>query len=449
MPTDTDIRLRSWLDANQRDREQMCRAVLALDAHYSDVRPRHPAGGPDGGRDIEAVFDGDRVAYGAVGFLNGANDSEEHKKRIRAKFSCDLSSAVAAKPDLEVFAFLTNLHFTMGEQSEMKKEARSVGIEHCDILDRERLRIELDSPGGFFIRFQHLSIPLSEAEQASFLARYGDRIQEVVSTGFQRIERTLNRILFLQESENVLGGIYVRFQLRRTYRADEIGHFRAFVDVTLRAVTHDILSIWFGVSDKANRFRRDIKCDEKNDPVGIEHGISHGSWEEHLRLGQGEDAGDDSGPANQSTGQKDDESPLVEVGSGSSIGLNPVASIVADYSHDDPLIRFRPRLQLRDLNDCMFMPLLNRSLADKLHSIQVFANGYKLADIGPDDFMIDASRVAPNIPGSFTADELADAWVRIRPSALASTFALRFTSSTPRRMFEHDETRDTPAPSAT
>jgi hypothetical protein len=61
--------------------------------------------------------------------------------------------------------------------------APQAGIEHCDILDRERLRIELDSPAGFFVRFQHLGIPLSEAEQASFLARYGDRIQQVVTVG--------------------------------------------------------------------------------------------------------------------------------------------------------------------------------------------------------------------------------------------------------------------------
>src|ERR1700674_3465850 len=174
MATETDIRLRSWLDANQRDRERMCRSILALDQHYSEVRPRHPSGGPDGGRDIEALFNSDRVAFGAVGFANGANDSAEQKKVIRAKFTSDLDSALGAKPDLKVFAFLNNLHFTMGEQLEMKEEARKRGIEHCDVLDRERLRIELDSPAGFFIRFQHLDIALSEAEQASFLSRYGD-----------------------------------------------------------------------------------------------------------------------------------------------------------------------------------------------------------------------------------------------------------------------------------
>jgi hypothetical protein len=149
MPTETDIRLKGWLDANQRDREQMCRSVLALDPHYSDVRPRHPSGGPDGGRDIEAIFDGQREAYGAVGFHNGANDSDEQKKQIRAKFSSDLKSALAAKPDLKVFAFLTNLHFTLGEQSEIKEEAKKAGIEQCDVLDREQLRIELRLPRRF------------------------------------------------------------------------------------------------------------------------------------------------------------------------------------------------------------------------------------------------------------------------------------------------------------
>jgi hypothetical protein len=134
MATDTDMKLRSWLDSNQRDREQMARAVLALDTRYSDVRPRHPLGGPDGGRDIEATFESNRLAYGAVGFANGANDSDEQKQKIRKKFKADIGSALGANPQLKVFAFLTNVHLTMGEQDEMTREAKKAGIEHCDIL---------------------------------------------------------------------------------------------------------------------------------------------------------------------------------------------------------------------------------------------------------------------------------------------------------------------------
>jgi len=347
-------------------------------------------------------------------------------------------SAVSAKPDLKVFAFATNLHFTMGEQSEMVGEARRTGIEHCEILDRERLRIELDSPAGFFVRFQHLGIPLSEAEQASFLSHYGDRIQQVVSTGFQRIERTLNRILFLQEASNVLDGIYVRFDLKQSYPAVEIGHFRAFVSLYLRAIKHDILAIWFGVTDKSNRFRSDVPETRRNERAGIAYGIASGQWEKHVKL-----------PAEDAAQDEDDDRDMVQVGSGSSIGMDPVPAIVAQYNHDDPLIRVRPRLELRDLDDCMFVPVLNRSLAEKLHSIQVFANGYKLAHISPDDFQIDGSQSKVGVLEGFAADELADPWVRIMPSEFASSFHLHFTSMTPKRMFGHDETPDGRPPKET
>lgn len=452
MPTETDIRLRTWLDANQRDREQMCRSILALDSHYSDVRPRHPSGGPDGGRDIEAIFDGARIAYGAVGFQNSANDSDEQKKQVRKKFSIDLRSAKTANSDLKVFVFLTNLHFTMGEQAEMKGEARKVGIEHCDILDRERLRIELDSPAGFFLRFQHLGIPLSEAEQASFLARYGDRIQQVVSTGFQRIERTLNRILFLQEASDILDGIYVRFELKKSYPAAEIGHFRAFVSLYLRAVKHDIWAIWCGATDKSDRFMRDVPETWRSEPAGIAHGIASGQWEKHLKLKEEDAAQDVSATGTEEAKHKpdeDDDRDLVQVGSGSAIGMDPVPAIVVQYSHDDPLIRFRPRLQLRDLDGGSFLPVLNRSLAEKIHSIAVFANGYKLAQIGPDEFRIDTSPFHAHCSDAFTAAELADPWVRIRPTDIASAFELRFTSTTPRRMFGHNEMPDHAVPRAT
>ena len=440
MPTDTDIRLRSLLDANQRDREQMCRAVLSLDSHYSEVRPRHPLGGPDGGRDIEGVLDSTRVAYGAVGFHNSANDSVEQKKQIRKKFSTDLDSALNARADLEAFVFFTNLHFTMGEQDDMKAEARQAGIDHCDIYDRERIRIELDSPAGFFIRFQYLGIPLSEAEQASFLARYGDRIQEVVSTGFQRIERTLNRILFLQESSDVLDGVYVHFHLKQTYPAAEIGHFRAFVSLCLRAIKHDILAIWFGAADRSDRFSRD--SDEwRQQLAGIAYGISRSQWEKHVVAAESRAGQKEPDSAVDEEGRDGDDKDYVQVGSGSQVGVDPVRAIVASYSHDDPLIRFRPRLELRDLDECMFMPCMNLSLAEKLHSIELFANGYKLAEIGSDEFRIDRTRFENKVPDAFTEEELADPWVCIRPKG-ASAFHLQFSSMTPRRLLRYMEAPD-------
>ena len=184
----------------------------------------------------------------------------------------------------------------------------------------------------------------------------------------------------------------------------------------------------------------------------IAHGIGDGQWESHLKVLiphniQKEDETEVSSVKEVNANEAEHE--FVQVGSSSSIGMDPVSSIGAHYSHNDPVIRLRPRLQLRDLDDCMFMPVLNRSLAVKLHSIQVFANEYKLADIGPDDFTIDGSPFETTVlPERFTPDELADPWVRIRPSNWFSAFWLRFTSTTPRRMSPHEETHDTPASSA-
>lgn len=447
MATDTDIRLRSWLDSNQRDREQMCRAVLALDTHYSDVRPRHPLGGPDGGRDIEATYDNSREAYGAVGFTNSANDSDEQKKQIRKKFKEDLTSALAANPQLKVFVFLTNLHFTMSEQNAMKKEAKERGIEHCDVLARERIRIELDSPNGFFIRFQYLSIPLSESEQASFLSKYGTQIQDVVTSGFQRVEKTLNRLLFLSEANDILDSLTFRFVLKESYPASAIGHLRAFVYLSLREIKYDIFCIWFGTSDRADRFRDGIKRDMQ---PGIAQGRSSGQWEQHIKM-PGKDARDEDDTDEQRVGAdevEEEDERFTPVGWSSGVGMDPVPVVIVKYNHDETLIRFHPRLALRDLDNCSFLPFLNASLAEKVHSFQVFANGYKLADYGSDDFGIDRSECGADLPGDFTEKELSDAWVRLRPSKMSSSFHLRFAETTPRRMFGHEEPSDNPVPSA-
>jgi hypothetical protein len=51
----TEERLRSWLDANQLQRERLCAQLLPLLGLYSQVEPRRPKGGPDGARDIQAI----------------------------------------------------------------------------------------------------------------------------------------------------------------------------------------------------------------------------------------------------------------------------------------------------------------------------------------------------------------------------------------------------------
>jgi hypothetical protein len=431
LPYQTDERLKSYLDTNQLHREQLCRAVLAIDKRFSDVRPRHPRGGPDGGRDIEALFRDESLAYGAVGFVNQANDSKEQKKTISDKYSSDLDSALEANKKPSVFVFFTNINLTVGEKDSLIEKARKQGITHCEILDRERLRITLDSPDGFSLRFQYLNITLSEEEQASFFARWGDDIQSVISTGFQRIEGTLNRLLFLQESTDPLNYLTLSFELKEKYSADDIGHFRLFCSMYLKEPKQKILGIMFGSSDKSNRMRSDMNGNFTEELPGIKHGIAGGQWESYLDIDMGSE---------EEIDDEEDER-YKQVGSSSSIGRSEVEFLPISYSKDS-FIRYFPTICLKDLDDAMFLPMANKSLAEKVKAIHIYSNGYKIQETGPEDLKIDVEEFEPAIPVEFTTKELEDPWVRIRPSEMSSAFHIRFFEQTPKRMFVPDQVQN-------
>ena len=182
---ETETRLKSYLDTNQQGRERMCLQILALDKNYSDIHPRHPKGGKDQGRDIEATYKDDVLCFCGVGFVNGACDSKEQKKEINKKFLSDLNNAIEHAKlenlDLKGFVFFTNIELTVGEREFLVNEAKKVSLLHCEIYHRERMSIALNSPEGFAIRYNFLNIPLTEAEQASFFSKWGDDIQSVIS----------------------------------------------------------------------------------------------------------------------------------------------------------------------------------------------------------------------------------------------------------------------------
>ena len=240
MAYETEQRLKSYLDTNQLVREQMCRSILALDRRFSEVTLRHPRGGRDGGRDIQANFNDSQLAYAAAGFVNQANDSEKQKKQITKKFKEDLKSAFSGEVKPSVFVFMTNVNLTIGEEESLQKSAQKMGAATCEIFDRERIRIDLDSPDGFSIRFQCLNIALSEPEQASFFAKWGTDINSLVSNGFQDVNRKLDRMIFLQESNEILESLVISLQLDRKYSAEEVGHFRAFCSIFFKAPFNDV-----------------------------------------------------------------------------------------------------------------------------------------------------------------------------------------------------------------
>ncbi|MGM4984387.1 hypothetical protein [Rhizobium sp. 11_C7_N12_5] len=248
--------------------------------------------------------------------MAGANDSAEQKKAIYKKFKSDVHSTL---PDLttpdgqvlpkpEIFVSLTNPDLTVTEETTLIGFTKEEGFAGCEIMDRERIRIALDAVDGFATRFQSLGIVLSEAEQASFFSRWGDDIQFVISTGFSSLNQTLSRVLFLQETGDVLDGLYVRYELDREYTADEIGHFRIFVAMTLNEPKLNIFQILFGASDKSGRYRPQ---DNTWDNPGIGAGKGGGYWERHV--------------GGHSDGDEDDANSKWQcVGTWSSVGQAPV-----------------------------------------------------------------------------------------------------------------------------
>jgi hypothetical protein len=88
------------------------------------------------------------------------------------------------------------------------------------------------------------------------------------------------------------------------------------------------------------------------------------------------------------------------------------------------------------------MPVINKSLADKIKAIHIYSNGYKIQEILKSDFDIDNEKIEPDFPVSFSEDELLDQWVRIRPRK-SSAFRLLFFDETPKRMFTTNQVKNT------
>jgi hypothetical protein len=138
-------------------------------------------------------------------------------------------------------------------------------------------------------------------------------------------------------------------------------------------------------------------------------------------------------PENQGN-PHDVEEKWKRVGTFGSIGMDPVQAFYIRYEHDDSLIRLSPKLLFRDIDEAMFLPIMNRSLAQKLRSIHVISNGYKLQEIGPEDFHLE-EKPQYDTPIAFSALELEDPWVIVRPRE-SSLFEVSFSDTTPARLFE-------------
>jgi len=97
---------------------------------------------------------------------------------------------------LKVFVSFTNVALSAGEKDALIEHGKANGVQQTDIFDRERIRIHLDSPEGLAVRYQYLAIPLSDAEQAAFFARWGSELETLISKSVNSLQDRLSRIEF-------------------------------------------------------------------------------------------------------------------------------------------------------------------------------------------------------------------------------------------------------------
>jgi len=236
---ETDERLRHRPDSGKL-RKRLCADLLSLDQRFSQVRSRNPKGGPDQGRDIEAIFQGRYLAFGAVSFLDGANDSAPHRRQIKKKFRNDLASALTHRADLDVFIFFTNVALTPTDQDELRNAARALKPTIVvELFTREEIRAALNTPEGFGLRLGYLDIEMSKSEQTSFFAAYGEEIQATIMKTFTGLDRSMARVEFLADKPSPLTWLQVLVNLKRPCKPSDLGAFRILVEFHRRGSRGD------------------------------------------------------------------------------------------------------------------------------------------------------------------------------------------------------------------
>jgi hypothetical protein len=241
----TDERLRTYA-LGQTKAERLCIDVLGLNRRYSQVKPRRPLGGPDQGRDIEAILDNHTLVWGAVGFQQMVSDKTAEKRQARKKFKDDLIRAKQETENLGGFVFFTNVDLTGTEIDQLQADAQSKGVGWVDIYWRERIRKELDSPRGIMYRLSYLDIPMSLEEQQAFFAEYGDQISNLVHERFDAVDTQLQRLRFEMDCLKPLYSFTLGLVLNKEYQAGELGHFGFLATIEQHETFSPNPGLWIG-----------------------------------------------------------------------------------------------------------------------------------------------------------------------------------------------------------
>lgn len=433
--SETDRRLKDHLNTDQAKRERMCLEILSVQKGYTELQPRLPKGGGDGGRDIQGLYKGD-LFFGAAGFVNDATDTDEHRRQIQGKFSDDLKNALKekkGKPTPKGFVFLTNVGLTPTIIENLRKYAYAKGISYCDIYDRERLRIVLDSNRGYAIRFRYLDISLSDAEQKDFFGAWADGITSLISSGISGIEQTTKRIQFLLESQMLLDSLDTIVTFDQPIWDICQGQFFFQTSLTLRVHSEGLVGFTFGGgTNEIVETLEEWENGSKKFPRNSQYGFGF-SWlipsTEQYRLYDGEE---DRLEFPQGVSG---EERMQYIRTSRSSGVLEVhkTHLYFNALSEPFLFRVQPTCKLIELHDCMIIFECNAEIASHISEIVVIGAGYELLKIRKEDLNLSpGSFDRLKIPKEGRIRDDSHKWITLRPKKY-SAFSIDLMNKTPKR----------------
>lgn len=435
--SETDRRLKDHLNTNQYKREGMCLEILTVQEGYTDMKPRLPKGGPDGGRDIEGLYKG-RLCFGAVGFVNDATDLDQHRKQIQEKFKDDLENALKPKeekPTPQAFVFFTNVGLTPSIIDDLQKMAYTRGLSHCEIFDRERLKIILDSNRGYAIRFRYLDIPLSDSEQKDFFSAWADGITTLIGSGIEGLSQTTRRIQFLIESQLLLDHLGIVVQFDAPIWDVCRGEFFFQASLTLRVHSSGLVGFTFGGGndrsvESLEEWRARGAAFSRNGQYGFVFSSVVPDTEQYFPFKGAEEKQE---YPNNVEARSDT---IKYFRTSNSRGLLRIEQdfLYFEALREPFLFRHQPTCKLLDINGCMLIFDCSKEIADHITEIMMMGGGYELLKLNKGDLHIAEGRFDRlMLPNECEQTPDSHDWVTLRPATGSSTFTIDLMHRTPRR----------------
>lgn len=388
----------------------MCAGVLGVDGRFQKVEERQPRGGADGGWDMECLDAQRRPWRIGVGFRNSVSDSPADRRWAFGKMVDDAEKAAVNKPENCCFGFMTNVNFSVQKRDAVIREVKKLGFNDCELFDRERIRLLLDGTDGLAIRFQFLGIALSDAEQATFFNRWGVRIQSAIESTINKVEDRLARIEFLLEQSRPLRSLFFRLRLSGPIEVD--AHFRALLCIERPGILSAHQALMLATCNET-------KIRETTFSGGARNCILSAFWSEQIS----ESEAKATEPAVASQRRTISTAARIKPDRIESIGASGGFSEFAN----DP-----DQLTLKDLDEAWVAVFVNASVAERITSLRIFANGYLILSQDRASLHFSPPNGDVCTPWTFTDSELSDPWVRIMPDGHP---VLRFDDTTPTRTY--------------